>query len=159
MLSSCLHYFPFRFLRCLQRILRSWTYLHSVTSSEFACKVWATVFVLTRTEEWINDAEAEQRAFSIACHSLKAYREGHYVIIQTRHLLPTHNLTKLLMQPSLSQALEKWLLVYEHHYFFYDFQLPLSHHSLINRVITAVGLCCQGGTSLDNLATPGWLHI
>lgn len=97
--------------------------------------------------------------FAIGCHSHKAHREGHYVLRQKRHLFPTHYLTKLLMQPSLSQVLEKRLLVYKYQYFFYDFQMPLSHHSLINRVITAFGLCCQGGTSLDKLAIPGWLYI
>lgn len=34
-----------------------------VTSPEYACKTWATICVLTRIEEWINDAQAEQRAF------------------------------------------------------------------------------------------------
>lgn len=63
-----------------------------------------------RMQERINGAEAEQKPFALACHSLKSHREGHFVLKQKIFLLPTHYFIRILMQPSLSQVLEKWLL-------------------------------------------------
>lgn len=83
---------------------------YNITFPEFTCKPCAMMCAFTRMQERINGAEAEQKPFSLGCYSLKSHREDHFVLKQKIFLLPTHYLIRLLMQPSLSQVLEKWLL-------------------------------------------------